>query len=64
MATQPRSITPTPPTAQPQEEGYSKWVHNTITDESEDNRGPWVYDLSLTPNLNGIDPLYNKKNGV
>ncbi len=30
----------------------------------EDHRGPLVYDRTLTPSLNGEDPLYENKDGV
>lgn len=63
MAKAPASHKPNPPSVQP-EDSFSPVIHNTITDESEDHRGPWVYDVTLTPSLNGIDPNYNKKDGV
>lgn len=36
----------------------------TVQPEIPDRRGPLIYDVSMTPSLNGVDPYYQKKDGV
>lgn len=32
--------------------------------EVPNRNGPIIYDVTMTPSLNGIDPYYKDKNGV
>ncbi len=39
-------------------------LKNPTLETVPDRRGPAVYDVTMTPSLNGVDPDYFKQNGV